>query len=197
MAAILTARLRAVKAGQVRAGQALPCQAAGRTSLVSLDPHQKERPGREGNVDSRASAVDSTRQTRSVCSGRRYGRGRGLTDRLPRLADEPASQAALNLAPLPFFVHRDKRHRLAGAAHAASPSNAVGEQLLRVGQVVVDNLADTFEVQASGGHVGCHQNRRGTGTKTPSSPARARSGLDCLGAPLPGSPRNRVAGPAV
>ena len=43
MAAILTARLRAVKAGQMKAGQALPWQAAGRTSCIPEHPSSKKR----------------------------------------------------------------------------------------------------------------------------------------------------------
>ena len=47
----------------------------------------------------------------------------------------------------------------------ACPSDPVGEEQLGVRQVIVDDLADTLNIQAAGGYVGCHQDRRYTGTE--------------------------------
>ena len=57
-------------------------------------------------------------------------RPRFLTGDNPGHAFEPAAEAPLDLPPLPLFIRSDQRHRLAGAAHTASPSDPVCEEQL-------------------------------------------------------------------
>ena len=102
-------------------------------------------------------------------------RPRFLTGDNPRHAFEPAAEAPLDLPPLPLFIRSDQRHRLAGAAHTASPSDAVCEEQLCVRQVIVDNLFNTLDVQASGSDIRCNQDWGVAGTGSPSSHARGRS----------------------
>ena len=90
---------------------------------------------------------------------------RFLTGDTPGHAFEPAAEAPLNLPPLPLFIRSDERHRLAGAAHAAGPSDPVCEEQICVRQVIVDDLFDALDVQAPGSDIRCNQDWGLAGTE--------------------------------
>jgi hypothetical protein len=56
-----------------------------------------------------------------------------------------------------FFARRDEQDRFAAAAGAAGTADTVGIAFRIVRHVVVDHVADALHVQATGGHVGRHQ----------------------------------------
>ena len=47
----------------------------------------------------------------------------------------------------------------ASCAGAASASHAVDKVLRHLGQIVVNDVRDTFDVNTAGGHIGCYQDR--------------------------------------
>ena len=57
-----------------------------------------------------------------------YSGLRCLAGGVPWLACKPAAESTLYLSPFPLFVNCDEGYGLAGAAHAAGPSNPVSKQ---------------------------------------------------------------------
>jgi len=69
-------------------------------------------------------------------------------------------QLLLELAPLGLIFRRQQRDGLAGAPHAAGTPDAVGEQRPVLGEVEVDDAAETVDVEAARRNVGGDEDRQ-------------------------------------
>src|SRR5438132_1588994 len=73
---------------------------------------------------------------------------------------QTTSQRPLDLPQLGGVVGRDERDGLTLSPHAAGTAYTMREELRRLGQLVVDDLADAVDVQSSGRDVGGQQDWR-------------------------------------
>ena len=83
----------------------------------------------------------------------------------PASALEPAAERLLDLPPARRIVGRQQRDGLAGATHAPGAPDPMGEPFGRLGQLVVDHLANRRHIQPARRHVGSQQDRHGARTE--------------------------------